>query len=360
MIKTLKYVGNALVGTLLLACLVCLTLGMNGMATTLACSFFIGIAILVNAYPRLKGFSFTLWVLASAVVALAYPGYFIRIGSFELKTLMIPLLQIIMFGMGTTMSLKDFSNIVAMPKGVALGILCQYAIMPFLALGLAKVFGFGPEIAVGIILVGSSPGGLASNVMTYLAKGNVALSITLTTISTMLSPLLTPFLMKTFGSAYIEIHFFEMMWSIVKIVIFPVIAGLALNYLFRKSMEWLNRVLPLISMAGIIYILAIIIAAGRNSLISIGVLLLVAVILHNLLGFLLGYGVARFAGLDRKSCRTIAFEVGMQNSGLASGIALQMGKLATVGLAPALFSPIQNVTGSILANIWSGNSETEA
>ena len=355
--KSLKHAGTAFVGALLLAGVICIALGMKGAATALVCCFFIGIALLVNVYPWLKGLSFTLWVLASAVVALAYPGYFIRIGSFQLKTLMIPLLQIIMFGMGTTMSLKDFGNVVAMPKGVAVGILCQYTIMPFLALGLAKVFGFGPEIAVGIILVGSSPGGLASNVMTYLAKGNVALSITLTTVSTMLSPLLTPFIMKTFASAYIEIHFVEMMWSIVKIVIFPVIAGLVLNYLFRKSMAWLNRVLPVVSMAGIIYIIAIIIAAGRDSLISIGILLIVAVILHNMLGFILGYGVARFSGLDRKSCRTIAFEVGMQNSGLASGIALQMGKLATVGLAPALFSAIQNAAGSILANIWSRNSE---
>ena len=357
MMKSLRYAGTALVAALLFACLLCLVLGINSMAAALACGFFLGVAILVNAYPRLKGLSFTLWVLASAIVALTYPNYFIRIGNFELKTLMIPLLQVIMFGMGTTMSLKDFGNVVAMPKGVAVGIVCQYTIMPVLALGLTKIFGFGPEIAVGIILVGSSPGGLASNVMTYLAKGNVALSITLTTVSTMLSPLLTPFIMKVFASAYIEIHFVEMMWSIVKIVIFPVIGGLAVNYLFRKAMVWLNRVLPIVSMAGIIYIIAIIIAAGRDSLLSIGILLSVVVVLHNLLGFLLGYGTARVAGLDQKSCRTIAFEVGMQNSGLASGIAQQMGKLATVGLAPALFSAIQNAVGSILANIWSGNSE---
>ena len=217
---------------------------------------------------------------------------------------------------------------------------------------LTKVFDFPPEIAAGLILVGCSPSGLASNVMAYIAKANIALSITLTAVATLLSPILTPALMKWLAGAYVPIDFLSMMWSIAKIVILPIIAGLLLNQFLGKQIAGLKKIFPIISMLGIVLIIAVITAAGRDSLLEIGLLLIVAVIIHNTCGYLLGYYLSRLLGMDIAASRTIAFEVGMQNSGLASGIALEMGKVATMGLAPAVFGPWMNMSGSALAAYW--------
>ncbi|MBL7875035.1 MAG: bile acid:sodium symporter family protein, partial [Cyclobacteriaceae bacterium] len=225
-------------------------------------------------------------------------------------------------------------------------------IMPVLGFILASVSGFPAEIAAGIILIGCSPSGLASNVMNYLAKANLALSITVTSITTLLAPFITPVLMKFLAGAFVEIDMIKMMWDIFKMVIIPIGAGLIFNKLLKGKSKWLDAAMPVVSMAGIGVILVIIVAAGRNSLLEIGFLLIGLVMIHNLAGYLIGYWSGRMFRMDERDCRTIAIEVGMQNGGLASGIAKEMGRIATVGLAPAVFGPLMNVTGSILASYW--------
>jgi bile acid:Na+ symporter, BASS family len=307
--------------------------------------------------------------------------------------------------------------VVKMPKGVIAGVVCQFTIMPIVGISIATMFNFPPEIAAGIVLVGSSPSGLASNVMSFLARANLALSVTLTAVATMLSPLLTPFLMKSLAGQMVEVDFWKMMLDIFNIVILPIIAGLIFNifmhskvsvrgiiiqltsflliiilknyiswqtagltwsefalqigsnilwfmllpvagayifkYLARGDEEWLNKALAFISMLGIGIIITIITAAGRDSLLEVGLLLILACFMHNMFGYGLGYSIARFVlRMNEQDCRTIALEVGMQNGGLASGLALQMGKVATVGLAPAIFGPMMNITGSSLATWW--------
>ena len=380
-------------------------------------AFFIGMALAVRGFSTFKGFSYSFWIFTAVTVSMYFPEYFLQIRSFELKLLIIPLLQIIMFGMGSQMSLNDFAGVIKMPKGVIAGVICQFTIMPIIGVSVATLFGFPPEIAAGIVLVGSSPSGLASNVMSFLAKANLALSVTLTAFATLLSPLLTPFLMKTFAGQLIEVDFWNMMLGIFNMVILPIIAGLIFNifsitkvslqnkliqlisyllivvlknyisfqtsgielteflkgilidifwfmilpvlgallfkYLARGNKIWLNKALAFISMLGIAVIITIITAAGRDSLLQVGLLLILACLIHNMFGYGLGYAVARFIlKMDEKDCRTIALEVGMQNGGLASGLALQMGKVATVGLAPAIFGPMMNITGSSLATWW--------
>ncbi len=301
---------------------------------------------------QFKNLAFTLAVILTVIWAMLFPQHFTSWGDFKVSSLIIPLLMLIMFGMGTTMSIHDFAGVVKMPKAILAGLLCQFTIMPFVGVLLVLMAGLPNEIAAGVILVGSSPSGLASNVMSYISKSNVALSITLTAFATIFAPFLTPVLMKLLASSYVPIDVWAMLWSITKIVLLPIIAGLAFNHFFYERFKRLEKIMPVISMGGIALIIAIITASGRDSLLSIGFLLIGIVTLHNIIGYTLGYWITTFLGMDKKSARTIAFEVGMQNSGLASGIAVEMGKLATMGLAPALFSIIQNISGSILAGFW--------
>ncbi|MFM1877705.1 MAG: hypothetical protein RLZZ241_571 [Bacteroidota bacterium] len=315
-------------------------------------AFFLCLAVSFRGSAKLKGLSFTILIFAAVSISMFYPAYFIKIGSFEMKNLIVPLLQIIMFGMGTAMSLKDFYGVIKMPKGVLVGVICQFTIMPLVGFTIAKTFNFPPEIAAGIILVGASPSGLASNVMAYLAKANVALSVTLTAVATLLSPLLTPFLMESLAGEFVPIDFWGMMWSIFKLVIIPIALGLIFNHFFHGKTPWLDRAMPVVSMAAIALIISVITAAGRDNLLTIGILLVFAAILHNLMGYFLGYWSCKVLKMKEQDCRTIALEVGMQNGGLASGIALEMGKVATVGLAPAVFGPWMNISGSSLATWW--------
>jgi len=322
--------------------------------------FFACLAIAFRGHQFLKGLSFTVMIMGVVSVAMYHPQYFIHVGSFKLSSLIIPLLQIIMFGMGTELSLKDFANVVKMPKGIIVGICCHYIIMPLVGFGVAKMFHFPGEIAAGIILVGCCPSGLASNVMCYLARANLALSVSVTTISTMLAPFLTPLLMKLLGGSFVQIDFWSMAWDITKIVIIPVVAGLSFHYLVHGKFKWLDKAMPLVSMAGIAFILIIMTAAGRDNLLKVGGLLLIATCIHNLAGYFLGYWSARLLQFHERDCRTIALEVGMQNAGLASGLALAMGKLATAGLAPAIFGPLMNISGSSLASWWHNHLPDDA
>lgn len=300
-------------------------------------------------------FRFAAAVVAAAMLAMIAPQWFTTVGSFELKSLIVPLMQLIMFGMGTTLGMKDFALVGRAPRKVAAGILCQYTIMPFVGYGLALSFDFPPEIAAGVILIGCAPSGLASNVMSFIAKANVALSVTITAVATLLAPLVTPQLMKWLAGTMIDVDAGKMTLDMLKIVIVPILLGLIVHHVFRKQALVLQRFMPFLSMAGIVMIIAIITAAGRDSLLDVGLTLALCVLLHNALGYFFGYVAARALRMSERDCRTVALEVGMQNGGLASGIALTLGKVATVGLAPALFGPIMNVTGSLLASWWAKN-----
>lgn len=339
-------------GLCLLAALVISLAGYLHKAGPLFILFFICLAIGFRGYPLLKGFTYTVTIFAAVTTALFYPNYFVDINGYKLTKLITPLLQVIMFGMGTSMSFHDFAGIIKMPKGVLIGVVSHFIIMPLLGFTLANLSGFPPEIAAGIILIGCSPNGMASNVISYLAKANLALSVTITAISTMLSPFITPLLMKLLAGAFIQINVLDMMWDIFKMVIIPITAGLVFNKFLSGKLKWLDNAMPVVSMSGIAFIIVIITAAGRDSLLSIGPLLILLVLIHNLSGYTLGYWSGRLFKMSERDCRTIAIEVGMQNGGLASGLAKAMGKIATVGLAPAVFGPLMNITGSILASYW--------
>ncbi|HEY0740471.1 MAG TPA: bile acid:sodium symporter family protein [Chryseosolibacter sp.] len=314
--------------------------------------FFLTIALRFREHEILKGYSFTVMIFAAVSAAMYFPHYFTQVGDFKLSKLIVPLMQIIMFGMGTGLSLKDFARVVRMPKGVIAGVMCHYLIMPMVAFMITKIFRFPDEIAAGIILIGSCPNGLASNVMTYLARANLALSVTLTAISTFIAPFVTPFFMSLLAGQYVEIDFWAMVWDITKIVIIPVTAGLVFNFFLHGKFKWLDEVMPILSMAGIALIIVVITSAGRDSLLVVGPTLILAVLMHNMSGYFLGYWSARALRMNEKDCRTIAIEVGLQNAGLGSSLALALGKLATVGLAAAIFAPVMNITGSSLALWW--------
>jgi bile acid:Na+ symporter, BASS family len=421
--KRFSYILLGLTLLLIIASGVSFLTGFKTISAPLLIAGLIALATSVRGFQKFKGFSYTLWIFTAVVVSIVYPQYFISVGNFQLKKLIVPLLQIIMFGMGSQMSFRDFAGVVKMPKGVLVGVVSHYMIMPLIGFAIAGIFNFPPEISAGIILIGCVPSGLASNVMSFLAKANLALAVTIGAISTLLSPFLTPLLMKILGGQYIEVSFWSMMLDILNMIILPIIAGFIFNlfskgkeqrksmlvqlgsYLviillttlvyakiknagltaflirFSISMGWffflpmimaiiipnlvkgkngyMEKILSLISMVGIAVIVTIITASGRDSLLEVGALLLITSLLHNMAGYTLGYWLSWLAGMPEKDRRTIAFEVGMQNGGLASGLALQMGKVATVGLAPAIFGPLMNVTGSVLANFWRGKPVKE-
>lgn len=314
--------------------------------------FFILTAIGFRGFAGLKGFTYTVTIFAAVATSLYYPQYFISWNGFTLSSLIKPLIMLIMFGMGTSMSFHDFAGVIKMPRGVFIGVVSHFVIMPLLGFTLASISNFPPEIAAGIVLIGCSPNGMASNVISYLAKANLALSVTITAVSTMLAPFVTPLLMKLLAGAFVEIHTADMMFEIFQMVIIPIGAGLLFNHFLHGKLKWLDKAMPLASMFGIAFIIVIITAAGRQNLISIGPALILVVLIHNLCGYTLGYWSGRLFKMSERDCRTIAIEVGMQNAGMASGLAKAMGKMATVGLAPAIFGPLMNSTGSILASYW--------
>jgi len=326
--------------------------GNISMAGPIVIAFFLFLAIGFRGFPSLKGFAYTIMIFAAVSTALYYPQYFVEVNGFKFAVLITPLIQLIMFGMGTSMGVDDFVGVIKTPKGVFIGVTSHFIIMPLLGYTLANLSGLPPEIAAGIILIGCSPNGMASNVISYLAKANLALSITITAVSTLLAPFVTPLLMKFLAGAFVKIDVGNMMWDIIKMVIIPIGAGILFNKLLKGKAKWLDNAMPLVSMFGIAFIIVIITAAGRQSLLTIGPLLILLVLIHNLLGYSLGYWSGRLFRMPERDCRTMAIEVGMQNGGLASGLANQMGKMATVGLAPAIFGPLMNITGSILASYW--------
>ena len=208
------------------------------MATSgpLLIGFFLSLAIAVRGFSTFKGFAYTIWIFTAVTASMFYPEYFTSVGSFQFKKLIVPLLQIIMFGMGSQMSLNDFTGVIKMPKGVIIGVSAQFLIMPVVAYLISLIFNFPPEIAAGIILIGCVPSGLASNVMSYIARANLALAVTIGAISTLLSPLITPLLMKMLGGQFIEVNFWSMMLDILNMIILPIVAGFIFN-LFNAEQE---------------------------------------------------------------------------------------------------------------------------
>ena len=290
---------------------------------------------------------FPLWAIMVSALAWLQPHIF---NSYS--TWIVPLLSIVMFGMGLTLHLSDFSYVLQMPRLVFAGITLQYTIMPLTAVVLSSIMGLDPLLTAGMILVGTCPGGTASNVICYLARGNVALSITLTAASTLLAVLLTPALTYQLVSASIEVPAWDMLLSIFYMVIIPVSAGVLLNHIAGRKLKPFSEAFPLLSVIAIVFIIAIIVSLNAANFQQIGVTVVIAVILHNIAGLFLGYFTSRLLGYSPTECRTLAIEVGMQNSGLAVALAMKYFS-AAAALPGALFSIWHNLSGSILAGFWS-------
>lgn len=290
---------------------------------------------------------FPVWAITLSVVAYNIPAPFA-----EMKSSIIPLLTIIMFSMGLTLSIADFKRVLAMPKLIFSGLVLQYTIMPVTALLLAKLLQLDPALTIGLILVGTCPGGTASNVITYLARGNVALSISLTSFSTLFAVVLTPGITLLLADTSIDIPTGKMLLSILTIVIFPVGLGLALKHFYSYRVNSIEAYLPLVATTAIIFIIAIITALNAEQFSQIGLSLLIAVALHNLIGLFTGYSFAKWLGYQPRECRTMAIEVGMQNSGLAVALAIKHFS-AAAALPGAIFSIWHNLSGSTLALFWS-------
>jgi BASS family bile acid:Na+ symporter len=294
---------------------------------------------------------FVAWVALAAVAAFAWPAAFTWF-----QPLIVPGLGAIMFGMGITLTPADFKRVAAQPYPISVGLAAQFLIMPLAAAGISKVLHLPPALAAGLILVGSCPGGTASNVMTFLAKGDVALSVTMTSCSTLVAVVATPYLMSWLAGQYVPVHPPELLISILTIVIVPVIAGLITRSFLGERTRKIEAALPILSVVFIVLIVACIVALSKPQLLESGLLVFATVAAHNGIGLALGYAMAKLAGLDAVRCRTIAIEVGMQNSGLGVALARKHFADVLVALPAAIFSVLQNISGPALANYWSRKS----
>lgn len=379
----------------------------------------VGFTVGCPYWPTLKNYQFTFWIISGFIAAMVYASNLVVWGGFNItnKWIVIFVVQATMFSMGTKISIDDFIGVIKMPKAVFVGALCQFTIMPLVGFGLTRLFNFPPEIAMGIILIGSCASGLSSNVMAYIANANLALSVSITAVCTLLAAIMTPLWVNLLGSSLVSIQFTAMVASVIQIVIVPIGAALLHDYVTRYASAkqaamveigailcgfWLAFMLfggwqlvygqasasvqmwgklanflaagiawssfytrltaqfpaiidrmPMISMIGIIFFTTTAAAGGRDNLLNVGGALIVAMLLHNLSGYGIGYLLSRYLfWLNVQDSRTIAIEVGLQNGGMASGLAASFGKLATMGLASAVVTPIGNVSGSILANYW--------
>jgi len=333
--------------------------------------FVIGVPVFLALFVRgrkvLSATGFTLWMIAFVTAPMFYPSFFTSWNGFKLSILVIPLIRFIMFCMGTTLNLRDFKRVLAMPHAVLIGVLLQFTVMPFIGRGVAAVFTSNPDIAAGIVLTGASPGGVASNVIAFLAKGNVALSVTMTACSTLLAPFMTPLLTKYLAGAYIHVDFWKMMVSILKMVIIPVGGGILFSAFLQKISaahesaravsQIIIRILPGLSMFSIAFACSILTANARDQLLMGSVVfgLLGAVVCHNFIGLTLGYWGARLFRLKERECRTIAIEVGLQNSGMAAGLALDVFKSELAAAPGVIYSSWHNMTGAILASWWTNH-----
>lgn len=288
-----------------------------------------------------------LWALLGSLLAFAHPEPLVG-----LKPWIVPLLGLVMFGMGVTLTAGQFREVLRRPRLVALGAALQFGIMPLAAWAIGHLMGLPAALLVGLVLVGASPGGTASNVICYLARGDLALSITLTTVSTLLAVVLTPLLTLLYVGERVPVPAGDMLVSILQVVLVPVALGVLVNRMAGQRIAGLQRLFPLVSVGAIVLIIAIIVALNRGSLAAMGPAAALAVVLHNGVGLASGYGLARLAGQDETRARTLAIEVGMQNSGLAVALAVKYFSTAAA-LPGAIFSVWHNLSGSALAAWWS-------
>jgi BASS family bile acid:Na+ symporter len=258
-----------------------------------------------------------------------------------------------MFGMGLTLRPNDFKVVFSRPKDVITGCIAQFTIMPLLAFLLTKIFNLPTELAIGVILVGTCPGGTSSNVMTFLSKGDVALSVGMTAVSTILAPFLTPLLTLLFAGAKVDVNIVSMFLSIIQVVILPIVLGFIINHFFSKITQQIVEILPLISTTAIVAIVAAVVSANSSKILTSGLLIIAVVICHNVCGYLLGFGIGKALKLDTTKCRAISIEVGMQNSGLATSLAAtHFAEYPLATIPGAVFSVWHNISGAILANIF--------
>ena len=386
---------------------------------------FLALSISVKYTNKFKGLSFTFLIFACCSFTLYFPEAFTNWG-FETKVLIVPSIQIIMFGMGTKLNLGDFARELKKPVKIIIGTVLVYLLMPLAAILVIHVFGFSGEaqneIAAGIILVGVCPGGVASNVMTYLARGNLALSMSITTLATLISPLATPYLMKAFAGDKIPVDVIDMMIGIINLMFVPVGAGIICNKLlygnipwtkkanhmiqlaiacfivgfilifipfpesfaslhtglvlvawavaivsitkiaieyFKGPENWMDIVLPKLSLSAIMLYIIITAALEKANILKIGPLLLAASIAHNFLGYLFGYGSAKLLRLNDADTRALTIEVGLKNSGLAVGLAKNVLGSMGAALAPIIFGTWMNISASTLASFWSQRKPRE-
>lgn len=303
----------------------------------------------MQAIARLSAFvgkTFAIWVLLFAVLAFYLPEQFNWIAPY-----IVPLLGIIMFGMGLTLSKNDFAEVLKRPRLVMIGVLGQFIIMPGLAWLLSTALQLPPEIAVGVILVGCCPGGTASNVMAYLARGDVALSVAITSVSTLLAPVVTPALIYLLASQWLEVSAAAMFWSIVQVVILPIMLGILAQYVLGEKVQTGVALLPLVSVVAIVAIVSAVVAVSHERIATTGLTIFAVVVLHNGLGLLLGYWLAKLTGLPVSQRKTMAIEVGMQNSGL--GAALASAHFSPLAAVPsAIFSVWHNISGPLAATLF--------
>ncbi|MEW4564790.1 bile acid:sodium symporter family protein [Bremerella sp. JC770] len=314
-------------------------------------------------HPSWTQLSFTLAVILFAVSGYFFPSWYVwEFHGWQPRQAIGPLVQVIMFGMGVSLTFADFGRVLRMPKSVIVGLVAQFTVMPILAFLFAQVFRLETEVAAGLILIGCCPGGVASNVIAYIAKANVPLSVTMTACSTMLSPLATPLAMLLLAGQYVPMEVLPMAWSISKMILLPVLLGLFLNHFAAALINQLKMIFPWIAMFGICVIVAITIALARDDLRTVGIALFFAAAIQNMVALAVGYFGARMLRLEENDCRTIALEVGIQNGGMATGLAINLLQSPTMALGSAVYGPWSAISSSILAGWWrspAGSAEQE-
>ena len=377
--------------------------------------FFYALAFAAQKSEAFKGLSFTCQIFAFVSFTLYFPEIFTNWG-FNTNTLIVPSVQVIMFGMGTKLNLGAFVKEFSKPVGVIAGTVMIFVVMPLAALLIIKIWNFPPEVAAGVILLGACPTGAASNVMTYLAKGNLALSVSITTLATLLAPVVTPFIMKVFAGQLIEVDAIGMFFSIMNMMLIPIFAGVVANKILYGNLEWVKKdanmiilaiaafitgfilifipfpavissmhaglvlvawmftifsitmvvmrrnngpanwmdmILPKLSLTSIMLYIVVVAAHNKETLLTIGPALFLAVIAHNVLGFICGYGVSKALRMSDADTRSITIEVGLKNGGVAVGLAYDVLKSTAAALAPLIFGTWMNISGSALASFWS-------
>lgn len=292
--------------------------------------------------------------MAIIVLAVAALALFVPSSSLWIDTAWINyLLMIIMFGMGLTMKPRDFAPVFTRPKDILIGCAAQFIIMPSLAFGLSRLFGLDPALTAGVLLVGTCPGGTASNVITYLSKGDVALSVGMTGVNTLLAPLLTPAITYLLLQTTVKVDVWNMFWSIVTVILIPIALGFLINMLFASYVSNVTVVLPLVSTLAICLIVASVVSHNAERIFSAGAIVLAVVILHNLLGYLCGFGLGKLFKMGPSKTKALSIEIGMQNSGLATSLAgTAFPQLAMATVPGAVFSVWHNISGAILAGFY--------